>query len=63
MNDELMFKLAVQLTAAKLQANFVSPNTQGMDDWVSDQVAIHWRLLRETWRQGHREGNVHPLWR
>lgn len=61
MNDELMFKLAVQLTAAKLQANFISPTVLGVDDWIRDQVVTHWDLLRETWREGHREGNVRPI--
>lgn len=61
MNDELMFKMAVQMTAAKLQTHFISPCAMGVEDWIADQIQENWQLMREAWRRGHREDNVHPI--
>lgn len=61
MNDEVLFQLAVQLTAAKLQSHFISPATVGAEAWIESQIHENWALLREAWRHGHKPDNVHPI--
>ena len=61
MNEELMFQMAVQLTAAKLQAHFISPGLASADAWIADQIAENWDLVREVWHRGNRADNVRPI--
>lgn len=61
MNDEMLFRMAVKITAAQITAHCSPPGSPGGDDWAEHQVEYWWARLRHVWREGRSTDNVHPF--
>lgn len=49
MRDEKLFELAIQMTIARVRAHHITPMVDGMEDWIDDQVMMHWAQFRKMW--------------